>query len=284
MILSGGIFSFDKLNNAISTEGKAPLIADVWASRWAYEAICVEQFKSNGYQKLFYDIERQESEANYVVSFWSPKIDEIATIAVDLAEENTDSTKLLLRESLTLLSSELKRQRFKPEGFGDLLADLNESSYNEAVLDKVKAYLSEIKTFYSRLQGSMVDKRDSVIFVFEENYRGKLTINQLKDRYHNESLSDFVRNENVLDKTTIYKGRIIQHTDPVFKAPNDVSNVLDYRAHFFAPEKHFFGKFFGTYWFNMAVIWLMTVLLYVTLYYESIRKGVAMINKLVTRQ
>jgi hypothetical protein len=53
MILSGLLFSFDRLNDVISTKGKVPLVADMMASRWAYEALAVYQFKNNSYEEPF---------------------------------------------------------------------------------------------------------------------------------------------------------------------------------------------------------------------------------------
>ena len=58
MILSGLLFSFDKLNDIISTKGKVPIVADLMASRWAYEAIVVDQFRNNTYEKPYYDLEK----------------------------------------------------------------------------------------------------------------------------------------------------------------------------------------------------------------------------------
>jgi len=49
-------------------------------------------------------------------------------------------------------------------------------------------------------------------------------------------------------------------------------NALDYRAHFFAPQKNLFGTPVSTFLFNNLVIWIMTVLLYVMLYFELLRK------------
>ena len=69
MILSGLLFSFDKLNDMISTKGKVPIVADLMASRWAYEAIAVDQFMNNTYEKPYYDLEKIESQADFRSSF-----------------------------------------------------------------------------------------------------------------------------------------------------------------------------------------------------------------------
>src|SRR6188768_2630074 len=65
MILSGLLFSFEKLNNLISTKGKVPIVADMMASRWAYEAMATYQFKNNEYEAPYYDYEKSESQADF---------------------------------------------------------------------------------------------------------------------------------------------------------------------------------------------------------------------------
>ena len=65
MILSGLLFSFDKLNNIISTKGKVPIVADMMASRWAYEAMAVHQFKNNSYEAPYFTYEKVEAASDF---------------------------------------------------------------------------------------------------------------------------------------------------------------------------------------------------------------------------
>ena len=75
MILSGLLFPFDKLNEMISTKGKVPIIADLMASRWAYEALVVDQFRNNSYEKPYYEFEKYESQADFRSSFLVNELD-----------------------------------------------------------------------------------------------------------------------------------------------------------------------------------------------------------------
>ena len=47
LIFSGVVFPFEKLNPDISSQDKVPVYGEIMASRWAYEAAMVEQFKAN---------------------------------------------------------------------------------------------------------------------------------------------------------------------------------------------------------------------------------------------
>ncbi|MCA1747084.1 MAG: hypothetical protein LC655_05255, partial [Bacteroidales bacterium] len=61
-------------------------------------------------------------------------------------------------------------------------------------------------------------------------------------------------------------GRLYQQSDPIFLLPEST------RAHFYAPAKLLFGKYVDTYWFNIVVIWLGSLILYVVLYYDLLRR------------
>ena len=73
MVLSGAMFSFDKLNRNISRVDKVPLIAEIIPTRWTYEALMVSQFKDNKYSTLeynanketFYSIQKKISQADF---------------------------------------------------------------------------------------------------------------------------------------------------------------------------------------------------------------------------
>ena len=61
LLFSGVIVPFDKLHkNSMSSHEFVPLIGDLMATRWSYEALATEQFKNNRYEKNFfrYDMEK----------------------------------------------------------------------------------------------------------------------------------------------------------------------------------------------------------------------------------
>ncbi len=74
MVLSGAMFSFDKLNRNVSSVDKTPLIADLMPTKWSYEALMVRQFKDNGYEKYFYDLEKEISNSNFKIVYYIPEL------------------------------------------------------------------------------------------------------------------------------------------------------------------------------------------------------------------
>jgi len=84
----------------------------------------------------------------------------------------------------------------------------------------------------------------------------------------------------LLEKERIIEvnGQLIPQINGIFFDPNP-SHSLDYRAHFFAPQKYLFGATVSTYLFDVLVIWLMTLMLYITLYFELLRKLINSFDK-----
>jgi hypothetical protein len=97
------------------------------------------------------------------------------------------------------------------------------------------------------------------------------TVNDAKNRYYNESLADLVRNVNEKNRILEFDGELIQQINPIYVYPKPKS-AMDYRTHFFAPQKNLFGVSVSTFTFNLLVIWMMTIVLYLTLYFELLRK------------
>jgi hypothetical protein len=52
------------------------------------------------------------------------------------------------------------------------------------------------------------------------------------------------------------------------------------RAHFFAPRKKLLGMYLDTFWANILVIWLMSISLMVTLYFDLMKKGLDKLENL----
>jgi ABC-type multidrug transport system ATPase subunit/uncharacterized tellurite resistance protein B-like protein len=284
MILSGGIFNFEKLNNAVSEKGKVPYIADIWVSRWSYEALCVEQFKNNDYEKLLYDIERTKSVANYKTSFWKEQMEKAVANCLTYATQKDDSSKRILSDNLQLIKNELmsesKNKYFNRElSRLDIKKVLSSNSFDSTAALAVGEVLDKISDYYGNMQRTATESMDSLLFAYKEDST-RQDINILKNAYYNEYLGDFVKNVNIKERTVIANNRIVQQIDPIFHIPNNISNLFDYRAHFFAPMKHFMGNYYYTYNFNTAVIWVMTIFLYISLYFDWLRKTVDLFGRI----
>ena len=280
MILSGLLFNFDKLNNLISTKGKVPIVADMMASRWAYEAMAVYQFKENDFEKPYYPFEENEMSADFKSSYLIKELKRKLEFINNNIGTTEDSILNIVKKDLAIISHELNHEGFK-KGIEDL--DLNKAltpeGFNTQIHQLLISYLDNLKDHYLNIYNLSVLKKEKLMNFYEKSPDYNYNLNDYKDKYFNESLSDLVRNIAVKDRLIEYNGELIQQIDPVFNSPKHPLHALDYRTHFFAPRKHLFGTYFNTYYFNIAVIWFMTLLLYITLYYELLEKMIGAFGK-----
>lgn len=273
MILSGLLFNFDKLNNIISTKGKVPFVADMMASRWAYEAMAVYQFKENDFEQPYYKYEENEMKADFKSSYLVKELKRKLDFINNNISSVDDSVMLLVQKDLNIIKHKLSLETYQ-KGIEDIDIDnaLSKEGFNSQIYQLITVYLDNLKDHYLDIYNLSGTKREKLMAFYEKSEEFDYDFNDSKDKYFNESLSDLVRNIAVKERLIEYDGQLIQQIDPIFNSPENPSHALDYRTHFFAPQKHLFGAYFDTYYFNILVIWFMTILLYITLYYELLRK------------
>jgi ABC-type multidrug transport system ATPase subunit len=278
MILSGAMFPFDKLNRSISSVEKVPLIAEIMPTKWSYEALMVNQFKNNKYEQRFYDLEKEESEANFKQVYFIPELEKaLKFISSHLDQQGDPKIKEQLISDLGLLRNELGEEVEKTGIEFALLNQLNLNEINDAVIAETESYMEELDQYYGD-QFNTANKRLNNIKSYLLNKNAK-AFRKLKDDYYNESVADNVKKVFEKNKIIRYKDELIQHVDPIYQDP-EVEGYFNIRAHFYAPRKHFMGNFFDTFWFNLVVIMTMTVILYITLYYNLLYKLLNLPQKL----
>jgi len=280
MVLSGLLFSYDKLNQAIGQRDQVPLVADFMASRWAYEAMAVYQFRYNSYQEPIYELERQKYSADYMVAYWVDQMrDKGRFINENYQKQDKPEVAQQVAANLALIRNEIADEPVKEGLVPELLDNLTVQGWSKERYSQFNTYVDAVYAHYLTQFNQAQEKIDQLIAVLENDSRYSYKLNEYKDRYYNESLGDLVRNINAEDRIIELNNRLVQQLDPVFKRP-EPSNAADYRASFFVPEKYFAGKYFNTFYFNIVVIWLMTLILYIALYFEAFRKLISTLGKI----
>ncbi len=269
MILSGLLFSFDKLNSVISTKGKVPVIADMMASRWAYEALVVDQFVNNKYEKPFYKYEKIESQADFHASFLVNELEKKRKFVSDNISEKGDSIRSILQKDITIIQESIRHGFYKRGFEKDLEAVWTVASFTPEFNTRLEEFLTAYRKFYQDAYNSVVATRENEMARIEKSNGSSL--NDIKNKYYNESLADLVKNISEKERIIEYQGKLYQQINPIFVDPHP-EGPLDYRAHFFAPQKNLFGSTVSTFLFNNLIIWLMAILLYLTLYFELLKK------------
>ncbi|MBM3420038.1 MAG: ATP-binding cassette domain-containing protein [Bacteroidetes bacterium] len=265
IILSGIMVKYEKLNPNISSPVNIPLYGEIITARWGYEALAVRQFMNNKYEKELYLFDKEKSITDFRKNTWTnalrTKVDDIEnSILQSRIDESVISDLQLLKNEIGLYASKSGLE-FEQIGL------LDPDKLTPEVLTQTRTYLDMVKTLNNRLYNRVNEERDALIEKrMREDREGYL---KLKRQYFNNSLEEFVRNSNEKVRYVEYDGRIIQKNDPIFLDPEN----RFIKAHFYAPRKQLFGYYFDTYWVNIMVLWLMTVLLYLVLSFRLLKKA-----------
>lgn len=277
MILSGLLFNFDKLNSVISTKGKVPIVADLMASRWAYEAMAVYQFRENEYEREYFEYERAEANSDFKAAYLADDLIRRNHFVLENLESKNDSARNLAAHELDVIRHTLAEEPFR-EGLEnvDLEQALQPGTYTQDTGLRLSAYFSQYKKHYQKIFNENAVLIEKKMAFYEKNGRD---VDAEKNIHRNESLSDLVKNVLVKERLLEYKGEIIQQINPVFLLPR-MENPLAYRTAFFAADKNLLGFQVDTFTFNLLVIWLMSLTFYVLLYFEVFKRILKLFGKL----
>lgn len=267
LILSGVIVKYEDLNPNISSPNKIPFYGEVITARWAYEALAVHQFKDNKYEKMFYPYEKAMSKAEFKKNYWIPVIKN--KIGLYERQKNNPEYKQQIKNNLTLLRNEIREENQKNSVIDFQHLDrLYYEKMDKTTVQQLKEYLNTLNKYYIKLYNKANHKKDKLISEFHEKKNGREKFLQLKRNHHNKKLEDFVTNANERQRIIEYNNHLHQKIDPVFLNPDHPF----IKAHFYAPRKQAFGNYYDTFWVNTIVIWLISIFLYILLYYRVIRR------------
>lgn len=269
ILLSGVIVKFDKLHSTLSRESGVPWIGNIMTSRWTYEALAVEQYMKNPHSRHFYDYDAAMSAANFKKGWWygamAEKIDRCDRLAIQHAPADSIS------KHLTVIQNELLNEAALSSADRQYIQSLSPARFTDNEAQQLKKMNERIHEHYIDFFNTVNDKKEAKIASMIASM-GQENFNEEKDRYENESLSDMVRNSNSKEKLIVNEDKIVRLFEPVFTY-EQTSGALD--APLFAAHKNFFGQKTDTRNVNLLVIWLMTIFLYITLYFDVLRKIVS---------
>lgn len=278
MVLGGAMFTFDKLNRDFTSADKVPFVADLMPSRYVYEGLMVNQYKNNPFEKSIFNVEVILSNTNFKQAYYFPELEEITTKCERYIQNPVEAEKDNFTADLALLKNELgKEQKRVPLIKFPELEDIEVGKASLSTIESINCYIANLKKFYN-LEFAKAD-------AFKEKWlntnlsKRKELFNSMKDNYYNESISDIVTKAFEKNKILRDGDNLIQMVDPIYQIPEPKSSI-DFRTHFFAPKKYFCGTYFETLWFNITIVWIFTILLYLVLYFDLLKKFLERIGDL----
>jgi hypothetical protein len=136
---------------------------------------------------------------------------------------------------------------------------------------ELEKYMARLERFYRKRINFFQAKKDKKEAEIQAKI-GKSGFLELYRDHHNEALQNFVRRSGQENRIVHARGHLVQLIDPIYNDEVIPQNILDYQAHFFSPVKFFLGKSFSTFCFNIFVLWLMVFALFLSLYFDGLKK------------
>ena len=274
LLLGGAMIKFDDLHQSISKKIYVPFIGDIMVTRWAYEALCVEQFKTNSFVKPFFYYDMTVSQNDWNASFLVPAL----KLKVDncLASDKNPDSKTDVETDLKKINFHIKYlsnvSGIQP---GPWIRYLNYQDFNESVARDTKKMLDSLRGSF-RLHSRLITfTRDSLYNLLETRI-GEDQFVALRAANYNENMANYVLNRLSTNKIYDADDRLIQKADPIFMPPGSKYG----RAHFFAPYKQIGNLKIETLLFNMMAVWFMIAGLFVTLYYNILKRLIRFLESL----
>ncbi len=275
ILLSGVIVRFEKLHPAITQQEGVPLIGNVMTSRWAYEALAVEQFSNNPFEKKFFETDAIMSRATYKKDWWIPamreRLDKCSHLLINKAP--ADSFEIPLTVLSNGFSEEAKLHTGENFRFP---TSLQKNAFNEGTAKQGGLLLDSLRDYYIDKFNSASEVKEQLISKMTDTPQKAKLFSDLKNKFENESLEEMVRSSNQTDRLVVTNEKIIQRFEPVYHQ-NESEGF--FKAPLFSSVKNFSGKQFRTMPSNLVVIWGMSLLLYVLLYFNVMRRVINVFSK-----
>ena len=275
LLLSGVVINFDKFNPSVGTPNGIPLLGEMMASRWAFEAYMVTQFKDNPLEKKFYELDQRWKNAEYKRGYYIPELESRLSYVVNHRESwRDDREESKVKKYLDLIRKELIHESAV---VGKQMPELNQlevGKFDSAAYLKANQFLKILREFYSKRSRAAQEGRDKLMLQLTDDEEKKGAFEKLKMKYQNEAVTTMVENTQSPLRIVEWDGELVQKIYPIYFNEHRPEHMFDFRDNFYIPAKYFAGKKFDTLYFNLTVIWLMTIILYVTLYYELLKKAV----------
>lgn len=243
ILLCGLVVPFDDLSRNSANKNEVPLIGNLIPSRWAFEALVVEQFSSNAYNELFYTIEREKSLAQYYGNVHLQEVRNLVNL-LDLSDDDRGGRERTIQNELVVLGNAARIEPYSPG-----------ESY-EAYLEKAEKALNKRADNFTALYDL---KHKELI-----QEHGSDWLVQLKRDHHNMAIEDLVLNTSATRFYKMANDRIYPKIGQIYLHPdNNMGN-----APFYSHDKKLFGYVISTFTFNLLMLGFFALLVIIFIFAE----------------
>jgi len=241
ILLCGLVVKFEDLNPNSET-GNVPVIGDVIPSRWAFEALAVTSFSDNKYEKQFFEKDRARYEATYFERSFAYELDsQIETREFELKEGLPEKP-----EHMMVVRTELPR----------LTAFCGMNPYEgDWSYESLHTYILEAQSILSRRSNRTTLDLDKQVSAYIKAHSTE-ELKQLKRANYNIQLENLVLNRDTKHTHTVVGSHIVPRCGYIFLTPQSKIG----RAPFYSGVKCLGDTEIPTFWYNLGVLLLMSIL------------------------
>ena len=271
LLLSGVVVNFDKLNTALTSQQKVPMIGEIMASRWAFEALAVSEFKDNAYGEIIYNIDKEISQNEYAAIYYIPKLQSHLDFVNMHYQEEVLEQKMEVEDRLITIRNEIATV-LKIIGVDKFpkIDELTIDSFSPTLMTETEAFFEDLRIYYNNKAKKARVKKEQILGSIPNDTQALM-----KSQSHNKAIATLVKNISAPQRLIEENNRLIQKIYPIYQEKTSPEHLMDFRTVFYAPSKYILGYHIDTFYFNLIIIWLMTLILGITLYYDWLRKLVS---------
>jgi hypothetical protein len=251
ILFSGYILPFNSFPKQIASRKYVPVFAEAFPVRWAYEALVVQQFKDNDYEKNLFETEQTVSDLTFKTNILMPKLQESL---FSIQSERKGVSKLQTFHKVLLEINKKYPDIFQFE----YLNELKKKQINIEILTELEDYIRYVQfQLYEKLKEALVQRNE-----FRQHLKDSLGIEKYEtfvSRSFNPSLAMYVSERKQGNNYVENNGEIVQTDDPIYRLPENNYG----RAHFFAPQKLMNGYYYDTTYFNLFFLGLEVFGIYI---------------------
>jgi len=277
IMLGGSVVPFDELLTRNSDNRNTPLAADLMPSRWGFEALVVAQFTANRWHGPFYADDCQARQAAYIADRYIYELRGLADYPF-LDDDSPDRAHKVAR-ALRILAAELPRLAALTSARAPKYASrLSAAGYTRAQQAGVRKFLDQAEMIMRarrRAASRRIEAREAAL----RRRLGPEGLERMKRRYRNSGLAKLALNLQTLEDLRLGRNRVVQIALPVCHEPESRWG----RAHFLAAFKRLGPWRIPTLAFNLGVLCLMSLLLYLALYFSVLSRIMAVLEKFTAR-
>ncbi len=239
ILLCGLVVRFDELNLGGQEKNQVPLIGEVIPSRWAFEALVVEQFADNAFNRPYFPIEREKYLAQFYRNIHLPAV---RSLTNRLAVDSSSNLRRLAGNELTILSA---AARITPIADGE--------SYDAYFERADKALAQRAHNYTAYLEQKRKEQMDQ---------SGAAAFNTHKKLNHNEAIEELVTNAGNIHHLRETTERLYPRIGQIYFEPDNAWG----RAPFYSCEKKVAAYTLPTYFFNIIMLIFFVVLAIIAIF------------------